>query len=109
MLIPASLLDWRSKTAIVATEDEIQAEIQKEADALSAEGIESSVEMREVMLEGPAHAIAEIADGADADRIVAGTRGPSTLAGLLLGSVTQSSTRPVSGSISSSPQRTLGS
>jgi hypothetical protein len=46
----------------VATEDEIQAEIQKEAEALSAEGIETSVAMREVMLEGPAHAIAEIAE-----------------------------------------------
>lgn len=74
---------------IVATEDEIQAEIQKDAEALSAEGIETSVEMREVMLEGPAHAIAEIAEGANADLIVAGTRGHSTLVGLLLGSVTQ--------------------
>ncbi len=74
---------------IVATEDEIQAEIQKEAEALSADGIETRVEMREVMLEGPAHAIAEIAEGANADLIVAGTRGHSTLAGLLLGSVTQ--------------------
>ena len=74
---------------IVATEDEIQAEIQKDAEALSAEGIETSVEMREVMLEGPAHAIADIAEGANADLIVAGTRGHSTLVGLLLGSVTQ--------------------
>lgn len=74
---------------IVATEDEIQADILKQAEELSADGIETSVEMREVMLEGPAHAIVEIADGANADLIVAGTRGHSTLVGLLLGSVTQ--------------------
>ena len=74
---------------IVATEDEIQAEIRKQAEELSADGIETSVEMREVMLGGPAHAIVEIAEGANADLIVAGTRGHSALAGLLLGSVTQ--------------------
>ena len=74
---------------IVANEDEIQAEIRKQAEELSADGIETSVEMREVMLGGPAHAIVEIAEGANADLIVAGTRGHSTLAGLLLGSVTQ--------------------
>ena len=74
---------------IPATEDEIQAEIRKQAEELSADGIETSVEMRDVMLGGPAHAIAEIADGANADLIVVGTRGHSALAGLFLGSVTQ--------------------
>jgi nucleotide-binding universal stress UspA family protein len=74
---------------IPATEDEIQAEIRKQAEALSAGGIETSVEMRNVMLGGPAHAIAEIADGANADLIVVGTRGHSAVAGLFLGSVTQ--------------------
>ena len=74
---------------IPATEDEIQAEIRKQAEELSAGGIETSVEMRNVMLGGPAHAIAEIADGANADLIVVGTRGHSAVAGLLLGSVTQ--------------------
>jgi nucleotide-binding universal stress UspA family protein len=74
---------------IVATEDEIQAEIRKQAEELSAEGIATSVEMREIMLGGPAHAIVEIADGAGADLIVVGTRGHSPVAGLLLGSVTQ--------------------
>ncbi|HEX6584268.1 MAG TPA: universal stress protein [Thermoleophilaceae bacterium] len=74
---------------IVATEDEIQAEIRKQGEELSAEGIETSVEMREIMLGGPAHAIVEIADGAGADLIVVGTRGHSPVAGLLLGSVTQ--------------------
>lgn len=74
---------------IPATEDEIQAEVRKQAEELSAAGIETSVEMRNVMLGGPAHAIAEIADGANADLIVVGTRGHSAVAGLFLGSVTQ--------------------
>jgi nucleotide-binding universal stress UspA family protein len=74
---------------IPVTEDEIQAEIRKQAEQLSADGIETSVEMRNVFLGGPAHAIAEIAEGANADLIVAGTRGHSPVAGLLLGSVTQ--------------------
>ena len=79
----------KSGGPIAAKEDEIQADIRKQAEELSADGIETSVEMREVMLEGAAHAIVEIAKGANADLIVAGTRGHSTLAGLLLGSVTQ--------------------
>lgn len=74
---------------IIATEDEIQAEIRRQAKELSDDGIETSVEMRNVMLGGPAHAIDEIADGADADLVVMGTRGHSPVAGLLLGSVTQ--------------------
>jgi len=74
---------------IIATEDEIQAAIRKQAEELSAEGIETSVEMRAVMLGGPAPAIVEIADDANADLIVAGTRGHSGLAAVLLGSVTQ--------------------
>ena len=74
---------------IPPTEDEIQAGIRKQAEELSEQGIETSVEMRNVMLGVPAHEIAEIADEAGADLIVAGTRGHSLVAGLLLGSVTQ--------------------
>jgi nucleotide-binding universal stress UspA family protein len=74
---------------IHATEDEIQAEIRRQAEELSAQEIETSVEMRSVMLGGPAHAIDEIARSAGADLIVAGTRGQSPVSGLLLGSVTQ--------------------
>ena len=74
---------------IRATEDEIQAEIRRQAEELAAQGIETSVEMRSVMLGGPAHVIEEIAEGAEADLIVTGTRGHSPVAGLLLGSVTQ--------------------
>ena len=74
---------------IQATEDEIQAEVRRQAKELSGEGIETSVEIRSVMLGGPAHVIEEISDEAGADLIVAGTRGHSPVAGLLLGSVTQ--------------------
>ena len=74
---------------VVATEDEIQAEIRKQAEELSADGIDTSVEMRNVMLGGPAHPITEIADEAGADLIVVGTHGHTALGGALVGSVTQ--------------------
>lgn len=74
---------------IPATEDEIQAEIRRQTEQLSSEGIDATVEMRNVMLGGPARPIADIAREADADLIVAGTRGHSAAAGVLLGSVTQ--------------------
>lgn len=74
---------------LLATEDEIQAEIRRRAQELSAQGVETSVEMRRVVLGGPAHAIEDIADEAGADLIVVGTRGHSPVAGLLLGSITQ--------------------
>jgi nucleotide-binding universal stress UspA family protein len=72
---------------ILATEDEIQAEIRKVAEELSADGIETSVEIRQIMLGGPAHPIAAIADEQNADLIVVGTNGHTAL-GALLGSVT---------------------
>jgi nucleotide-binding universal stress UspA family protein len=74
---------------IVATEDEIQAEIRQQAEELSNDGVEASVEMRSVTLGGPAHAIADIAREANADLIVAGTHGHTAIGGFLLGSVTQ--------------------
>lgn len=74
---------------IHATEDEIQAEIKRQAEDLSAKDIDTEVKMTSVMLGGPAHAIASIADDANADLIVVGTRGHSPVAGLLLGGVTQ--------------------
>jgi nucleotide-binding universal stress UspA family protein len=74
---------------IVATEDEIQSDIRKQAEELSADGLETSVEMRNRMVGGPAHAIAEIADETNADLIVAGSHGHTAVGGFLLGSVTQ--------------------
>jgi len=70
-------------------EDQIQADVKKLAEELSSQGIETDVQMADVMVGGPAHPIAEIADRANADLIVAGTRGHSSVTGLLLGSVTQ--------------------
>jgi nucleotide-binding universal stress UspA family protein len=58
-------------------------------EVIAAQGIDTSVEMASDMMGGPAHAIAEIADRLPADLIVVGTRGHSTVTGLLLGSVTQ--------------------
>lgn len=70
-------------------EDEIQAEIKRQATELAAEGVETQVSMTNVFLGGPAPAIAKLADEAGADLIVVGTRGQSTVVGVVLGSVAQ--------------------
>ena len=72
-----------------ATEDEIQADIRRQAEELSAHGVDTTVEMASVMVGGPAHPIMSIADKAEADLIVCGTRGHSPVSGLLLGGVAQ--------------------
>ncbi len=72
-----------------AEEREIQAEVRRQAKELSDIGVRATVKMATVMPGGPAHAIAKIAEDADADLIVVGTRGHSSVAGLLLGGVTQ--------------------
>lgn len=69
-------------------EEEMDDKVESAVEKLAAQGIEVNLEGASVMLEGPAHAIAEIANQADADLIVVGTRGRSGVAGLLLGSVT---------------------
>jgi nucleotide-binding universal stress UspA family protein len=68
-------------------EPEIQSEIDREAERISSEGVDASVETAVVVVGGPAHAIVEIADKVDAGLIVVGTRGHSAVTGLLLGSV----------------------
>ena len=68
-------------------DDQIRAEIAQEAKELSDRGIETKVEMAEVVAGGPAHAIVDIADRNDGDLIVTGTRGHGSIAGLMLGSV----------------------
>jgi nucleotide-binding universal stress UspA family protein len=72
-----------------ADEAAIQAEVRRQAEELSKQGIETSVQMRDVMVGGPARPIAEIAAEAGPDLIVVGTRGHSGLSGIVLGSVTQ--------------------
>jgi nucleotide-binding universal stress UspA family protein len=71
-------------------EEEVKATINGQLESIKGEGIEASLESTaEVVLGGPGRAIARIADEADADVIVVGTRGHSTIPGLLLGSVAQ--------------------
>lgn len=72
-----------------ADEEEVQSEVRRQAEELAAQGVETSVHMASVMVGGPAHAISRIAEEAEADLIVVGTRGRSPVRGLLLGSVTQ--------------------
>jgi nucleotide-binding universal stress UspA family protein len=69
-------------------EDEIRAEIKQQAEDLSTRGIPVEVEFADAVLGGPAHAIVDIADRTGADLIVTGTRGRTSVAGVLLGSVT---------------------
>lgn len=68
-------------------EQRIQDQIKAKAEELTAGGIDASVEYATVILGGPAHTIVEIADRVSADLIVTGTRGHSSVAGLLVGSV----------------------
>jgi nucleotide-binding universal stress UspA family protein len=69
-------------------EDEVQAAILKQVEDLKQEGLDATLQMATVGAGGAAHVIAEIADEAGADLILAGTRGLGPLAGLMLGSVT---------------------
>jgi len=85
--------------SVTPHEEETKKELTAKVDALSSEGIDTSVEFASVVLGGPGPAILDIADAADADVIVTGTRGRSSLTGLLVGSVTHKllhiSKRPV--------------
>ena len=75
--------------AIHPDEEKIQGEIRKRAEELGADGVETDVAFKDIMVGGAAHPIAEVADEQNADLIVAGTRGHSSISGLLLGSVAQ--------------------
>jgi nucleotide-binding universal stress UspA family protein len=85
--------------SVTPHEEETRSELTAKADALSSDGIDASVEFTSAVLGGPGPAIVEIADAVDADVIVTGTRGRSSLTGLLVGSVTHKllhiSKRPV--------------
>ncbi len=72
-----------------ATDVDLQTLLAKRAAGLSSEGVETTFEVRSVILGGPAHALVAIADEVGADLIVAGTRGHSNVGGLVLGSVAQ--------------------
>lgn len=75
--------------SINAVDDDLRAGLRSRAEALTSEGVETTFETRTVMLGGPAHVLAKIADDVGADLIVAGSRGQSPIGGMLLGSVSQ--------------------
>jgi nucleotide-binding universal stress UspA family protein len=72
-----------------ADEDRVRERLEELAGELSSRGIDASLEVVELVLGGPAHAIEEVAEREGAGLIVVGRRGHSPLAGLALGSVTQ--------------------
>jgi len=74
---------------IHVNEDEVRAELEDLATSLSDDGIETSVQVETIRIGGPAHGIDDIANRADADLIVVGTRGHTALSNLMLGSVAQ--------------------
>lgn len=83
----------------VHIEDAIQAELEKDLEALRGREIEAELEVTENIIGGPARGVLEIAERTGADLIVCGTRGHTALGGLLLGSVAerlvQTAKRPV--------------
>lgn len=72
-----------------AADRDLQIALEERAEELTGEGVETSFQVRSVTLGGPAHALADVADEVDADLIIAGTRGHSSVSGLILGSVAQ--------------------
>jgi len=91
----------KGRAPLHADEEGIQSGIEGVVKDLETQGIEARLELGDVMAggSGVAHAIADIAEKAGADLIVAGTRGHSPIEGLLVGSVTMRlihiATRPV--------------
>ena len=64
------------------------AELERRVSELSSGGLGAQLVTKDLLLGGPAHAIAEAAQENNADLIVVGNRGRSAVAGLLVGSVT---------------------
>jgi nucleotide-binding universal stress UspA family protein len=74
---------------VIADEEAFCTNFEAQAQKLRDSGITSASRVVQVTIgEGPAHTIAETAKDLHADLIVVGTRGHTTLGGLLLGSVT---------------------
>jgi nucleotide-binding universal stress UspA family protein len=72
---------------LAADDDEIKARLDSEVRALRADGQDVELVAQSVRFGGPAHVIADIAESADADLIVVGTRGRASISELVLGSV----------------------
>jgi nucleotide-binding universal stress UspA family protein len=69
-------------------EEELQHHLREVTDQLKAEGIDATLKIRGDVGVRPAHEVVNTAKEENADLIVAGTRGRSAIAGLLLGSTT---------------------
>jgi nucleotide-binding universal stress UspA family protein len=72
-----------------ADEDTVQGKLRRQVAELSEAGVSARLEILTSKVGNAGNAIAELAEKEKADVIVAGTRGHTALAGLLLGSVTQ--------------------
>ena len=70
-------------------ENDLQAKIRGQIKELTDSGVSATLEMHSAMTGGPAAVIAETAAREEADVIVAGTRGHTALAGVIVGSVAQ--------------------
>jgi nucleotide-binding universal stress UspA family protein len=70
-------------------EHELKAKIEQQVKDLVGAGVDAELEFHSAIAGGPAHVIAEVAEHANADLIITGTRGHTALAGMLLGSVAQ--------------------
>jgi nucleotide-binding universal stress UspA family protein len=73
---------------MIANEDDMRVKIDGQAHELGDAGINARVQVVNSVTTGPAHEIAQAAEELPADLIIVGTRGHTSLSGLLLGSVT---------------------
>jgi nucleotide-binding universal stress UspA family protein len=73
---------------VLADESELEEKIRRQVDELRADGVDATFKLISGVYGDPAHTIADTARELGADAIVVGTRGHSTIAGLLVGSVT---------------------
>jgi nucleotide-binding universal stress UspA family protein len=73
---------------VVADEEDVEQKLVRQTDALRKEGLDATFKLVSEPAHDAASMIAEVARDQEADAIVLGTRGHSTIAGLLVGSVT---------------------